>query len=236
MTEFFVASNIPHGYPLKLQKPSTASQRVRDTAEVYIMDSGIGDDVSNHDVLELATDLDADHVVAKDYLHDRERTTESILAFLDAYDDHACDADVFVPLQPPHDVHYRDLEGFDHYMLGGMAVDGFDDDERVDMVRRFRRVEPDAYVHALGVGGGLRFVSSVAGRGLVDSADAATPELAAMYGSVLDDNLRHNTVRIHSGDGARKRNTPLAEFNAWQIQDAWDREAEPAAYDWEMHT
>jgi len=43
--EVYIASNMPTDYPLKLQKPSTVSDRVRTTAETFILDSGIGETV-----------------------------------------------------------------------------------------------------------------------------------------------------------------------------------------------
>jgi len=222
----FVASAMPTDYPYKLQKPSTVSDRVRDTADCFIMDSGIGDDVSNSEVIELAITHDADYVVGKDFLHEHDRTTESVLEFLNLLDDSECDATPLIPLQPPYHRHYKQLEGFDHYVLGGMVVDDVTLQEKINWIKEFRQVEPDAYTHALGVGGGIRFVRQIAGRGLVDSVDCSTPERAAMFGCVLDDELRQNECRVWNGDGASKRNIPLAEFNSWQIADVWERESE----------
>jgi cytochrome c oxidase assembly factor CtaG len=82
----------------------------------------------------------------------------------------------------------------------------------------------DAYIHALGVGGGMEFIKSVAGSGWIDSVDCSTPEMAAMFGRVMDAQLRQKPVRIASGEGVAKRNTALADFNSWQIHDAWERE------------
>jgi len=225
MTRVFVASNIPTAYPYKLQKPSTVNQRVRDTAEVFIMDSGIGDDVSNAEVLDLAHEYDAEFVIAKGYLHDQERTTESVRAFMDLYADHECEAWPLIPLQPPYDEHYQQLSEFGWYVLGGMATEDVALSDKLEWIHDFRRVEPDAYAHGLGVGGGIQFVKAVAGTGLLDSVDCSTPEQAAMFGSVLDDDLRQLEVREKNGEGVAKRNTALATFNSWQVQDVWDREA-----------
>lgn len=225
MTRVFVASNLPTAYPHKLQKPSTVSDAVRESAEQFIMDSGIGNqDLTNGDVLDLAEEYDAEYVVAKDYLHDRPRTTDSVREFADIYPDHDCTATPMIPLQPPHADHYEavaDLD-IDHYVLGGMATPDVSDDEIVRHIRDFRRAAPDVYAYALGIGGGRNLVSRLHGRGLVDSIDCATPELAAANGCVLDAELRQREVRIMNGDGARRRNLPLAEFNSWQIHDAWN--------------
>jgi len=47
-----------------------------------------------------------------------------------------------------------------------------------------------------------------------------------MFGSVLTETLRQEEVLAHSGgDGKSKRTYPLAEFNSWQVHDAWENEA-----------
>lgn len=226
MTEVYIASNLPTNYPRKLQKPSTVNDAVRDSASSFIFDSGIGDDVSNDEVLDLAHDYDADYVIAKDYLHNIPRTTESVREFFELYDDHPCTATPMVPLQPPHSDHYHDLQGHSHYVLGGMATEDTDADDAIRWIRDAAQVIPDdAHIHALGVGGGKQIASTLAGTGVVDSIDCSTPELAASYGCILDAQLRQREIRIHSGEGARQRNVPLASINSWQIQDYWRAKA-----------
>lgn len=244
MTDVYVASNIDTAYPRKLQKPSTVNDAVRDSAETFIFDSGIGDDTTNREVLDAAHTYNADYVVAKDYLHDRPRTTDSIRAFFAEYETHSCTATPLVPLQPPHARHYDELTDalgtFDHYVLGGMAVPEVTTAEQIRYIRAFDRVvHDDAYVHALGVGGGREFVETVAPLGILDSVDCATPEIAAANGRVIDADLRQKEVREYNGEGARKRNRPLAAFNSWQLQDVWERERtkarkteQTAANDW----
>lgn len=221
----FVASAMKTEYPYKLQKPSTVSGGVRETAEEFIFDSGIGDDVSNEEVLFTADDYNADWVVAKDYLHDQNRTTESVTEFLDLYEDHGFNFTPLIPLQPPFDEHYRELPGFEHYVLGGMALESVNVTQQYRWIRDFRKVEPDAYAHGLGVGGGIEFVQRFAGKELLDSVDCATPEMAAQFGAILDERLRQKQVRVMNGEGASKRNKALAEFNSYQIQDVWERES-----------
>jgi len=224
--EFYVASNIAHDYPLVLQKPATASTNIRETAETYILDSGIGDDTDPHEILDLSATLDADFVIADDELHDQAATTRNVRRFEDLHAEHDTDATLMTPLQPPHAEHYYDLPDRSHYCLGGMAGGDVSDEQAIAWIRRFRQVAgPDPYVHALGIGGGIGVVRALAGTGLVDSVDAATPEVAAFHGNVLGPQLRRRSVQIHSGEGNSRRVTPLAEFNCWQIRDAWNREA-----------
>jgi len=227
MTEIYVASAMPTDYPNKLQKPSTVSDRVRDTAGSFILDSGIGnDDLTNADVLDMAAEYDADYVIAKDYLHDQQRTTESVHKFLELYPDHECTATPMIPLQPPHHEHYQDLPGHSHYVLGGMVADDISTNERVTWIRRFDDVSGDCYTHGLGIGGGSGIMHAYAGTDVLDSVDCSTPEQAAMFGKVLDQNLRQDEVLAHSGgEGKSNRTYPLAEFNSWQIADAWENTA-----------
>jgi len=218
---------MPTAYPHKLQKPSTVSERVRDTAETFIFDSGIGnDELTNADVLDMADEYDAEYVVAKDYLHDQPRTTESVKKFFEIYPDHPCTATPLIPLQPPHHKHYQDLPDHDHYVLGGMVDQSISTRQRIRWIEKFDRVSHDCYTHGLGIGGGSGIMQSFAGSGVLDSVDCSTPEQAAMFGKVITDGLRQDEVLAHGGgEGKSNRTYPLAEFNSWQIQDAWDAEA-----------
>lgn len=230
----FVASAMPTSYPHKLQKPSTLSPRVRDTADEYIFDSGIGDDTTTREVLDDAHRVDADYVVAVDELHDLETTTENAYQFLAEHDDHPCTATPLIPVQcnPRRNVwhadHLGELPDHSHYVLGGMVDQEVSEREKIQSVREFREaVGPDAYVHGLGIGGGIEFVSKVAGTGWLDSVDCSTPEMAAKDGRVLDDRLRQRSEMVFpGGEGRCKRTYPLAEFNSWQVRDVWVREAE----------
>jgi len=216
---------MPTSYPKKLQKPSTISDRVRNTAETFILDSGIGDDVSNQEVIELAEDYEPEYVIPKDYLHEQTATTESVREFMTLFTQSYATAKPLIPLQPPFDKHYKDLSGYDRYVLGGMADASIDTAKQIEWIRDFRRVAPDVYAHGLGVGGGIEFVQKVAPTSLLDSIDCSTPEQAAQFGSVLDERLRQQQVRVMSGEGASKRNYALGEFNSYQLQDVWDRES-----------
>lgn len=220
----YIASNLATTYPSKLQKPSTVNAPVRETSDDFILDSGIGDQVTNRQVLDLAHKYEADYVIAKDYLHNQTETTASVNEFLELHEQHACEATPLVPLQPPHADHYESLSGHDHYVLGGLSVDCVSTTDAINHIKEAaQRLPEKTHIHALGVGGGIEFVQSVAGTGWLDSVDCSTPEMAAMFGKVLDDRLRQQTVRIADGEGVSKRNIPLADFNSWQVYDAWHR-------------
>jgi len=221
--DIYVASNMPYSYPYKLGKPRHADNRTRDSCATWIMDSGIGDDTTNEQVLDLAEKFDADFVVPCDELHDQEATTEAVLEFMELWDDHSCRATPLIPLQPPHAEHYKDLEGFGAYVLGGMAGPDVSSSEAVKYIRDFRRdAGYSPYVHALGVGGSMTLVRAVANNpDLIQSVDCSTPEQAAINGSVIDSRLKQQPISIMTGDGSGCGRYDLAQTNVMQLNDAY---------------
>lgn len=232
-TRVYVASDMVTDYPFKLQKPSTKSMKVRESSDVYIADSGIGDDTTNRDVIRWATEYNADYVIPCDVLHDFESTTNNVYQFLDIYEWYECDATPLIPVQCDpdngkwHTDHLPQLPNTNNYVLGGMALPEISTREKINSIREFRnKVGEDAYVHGLGVGGGMEFVSKVAGEGLLDSIDCSTPEQSAMFGCILDKRLRHKEImEFNGGEGRTLRVQPLAQLNSFQLQDVWDRES-----------
>lgn len=229
--DIYVASAMPYPYPYKLMKPEHAEQRVADTCDTLIMDSGIGDDTTNRQVLELAQKYDADFVVPCDELRDQTATTEAVHDFLEVYDDMDVRATPLIPLQPPYDEHYRDLSGHYAYVLGGIAFDEdgnqVDPRKQVAELQQFRReAGPEPYAHALGVGGSMTVVNALANNpNLVQSVDCSTPEQAAINGSVIDAQLKQKSIEILTGDGSAAGRYALAETNAYQLNDAYTKAA-----------
>lgn len=222
----FVASNMPTDYPMKLQKPSTVAPGVRQTAETFILDSGIGDDVSNDELVALSEKYEPDYLVAKDELHDIDTSIENTLELLDR----EYVGEIMIPLQPDYVTHYNRLAeriNADRYkyVLGGMAVPSVSTADAIKWIKRFSN-HTDVYTHALGIGGGIEIVEALSGTGLVDSIDCSTPEQAAINGCVLDQRLRQKEVMSFAGGKGRKhRQYPLANFNSYQTRDVWEREA-----------
>jgi len=222
--DVYVASNMPYPYPFKLGKPRHQSHRIRETCKTFIQDSGIGDETTNKDVLELAKDYDAEYVVPCDELHNQDATTDAVMGFLELYDDADVDADVLIPLQPPYDEHYRELPDFDAYCLGGIAFD-YTAREQVEALHKFRNVAGNhPYAHALGVGGSMTVVRAVANNpDMIQSVDCSTPEQAAMNGKVLDAELGQRQIEILTGEGSSTGRYSLAETNAYQLNDAYTK-------------
>ena len=220
--DIYVASNMPYPYPYKLGKPRHQTPKIRESCTTWIQDSGIGDDTTNAEVLELAAEYDADFVVPCDELHDQPATTEAVHEFLELYDDSDVRATPMIPLQPPYDQHYRQLPDHAAYMLGGIAFD-YSAREQVEAIQTFRTEAGDApYAHALGVGGSMTVVRAVANNpSLVQSVDCSTPEQAAINGSVIDAQLKQKPIEIMTGDGSSAGRYSLAETNAYQLNDAY---------------
>jgi len=232
----YAASDKPTAYPYKLQNPSTVSDRVRKSADEFILDSGIGDDTTNGDVLDLAHEHDADFVIPCDILHEFKATADNVTEFFDLYAGHPCEATPMIPVQcdPQNGRWHRDhlpmLPDADIYALGGMSVPEVSTSEIITTIERFRDAVGDGpHIHALGIGGGFEIIRRIGGTGLLDSVDCSTPEQAAMNGAVINANGRQQEVLIFTdSDGKNKRTIPLAEFNSWQIADAWNRASKPS--------
>jgi len=224
--DIYVASNMPYPYPYKLGKPKHQTHSIRDSCTTWIQDSGIGDDTTNADVLQMADEYDADFVIPCDELHDQQATTQAVREFMDLYESSDCRATPFIPLQPPYDEHYQDLPDYPAYCLGGIAFD-YSPSEQVAAIESFRDAAgPEPYAHALGVGGSMTFVRYVANNpDAVQSVDCSTPEQAAINGSIIDAQLRQKSISILTGDGSSPGRYSLAETNAYQLADAYTRAA-----------
>lgn len=220
--DVYVASNMPYEYPYKLVKPEHVTPKVAQSCETLIMDSGIGnDEVSNADVLDLAHKHNADMVVAKDYLSDQPRTTESINRFIEEWWRHETSATPLIPLQPDHAKHYTDVPKAYHYLLGGMAFD-YDTSEIINAVESFRETAgPGPYVHLLGVGANPRLMEWLARNPeYVQSIDCSTPEQCAINSNIYDVSLRQRDYQIRGGEGSSQTRYMLAQHLAYTLNDA----------------
>lgn len=136
--KIFIASyNSRYWYPYRLQHAGNASELLLDGCLESMIDSNINDpETSNREILQRATELNADYVIPKDYFGDQTRTTESTHEFLEIYKEHECRAKVILPLQPPYDSHFEEHSGFSHFALGGISRT--DPDSQIDRIREFR--------------------------------------------------------------------------------------------------
>lgn len=174
----FIASYIPrYWYPYRLQHAGKARDWVKDESLEVIVDSAImEEEIGNTETLDRAHELHADYVVPNDTLDDQDATTQAVREFVTEYESHPCTATPLIPLQPPYDEHYRELDGFSHYVLGGIAMAS--PKEQLREIHRFRE-EAGRYVyaHGLGLGASLTMIRGLReDPTLLDSFDLSTPE------------------------------------------------------------
>lgn len=188
----YAASSLKHPWPYRLQNAAECYPASFWRSQDRILDSAIGEDLSNQEVLDHAVERHATAVVAKDYLGDHEATTESIEEFADLHDPERHPR-AYIPLQPPYDEHvaevYTIIENshLDHrYMLGGLA--NASPSRRIEELLSFRKeVGPGPEAHGLGWGLDDQLVVTLREEpGLLDSVDNSSPSQAAQNGQVLD--------------------------------------------------
>jgi len=194
--DIYAASSLKHPWPYRLQNAAECYPASFWRSQDRILDSAIGEDLSNEDVLDHAIERYATAVVAKDYLHDQDATTESIREFISLHDpEHHPRA--YIPLQPPFDEHVREVypiieeSHLDHrYMLGGLA--NAEPARRIDELLAFRaEVGSEPIAHGLGWGLDDELVAAVRDEpSLLDSVDNSSPSQAVQNDQILDKHWR----------------------------------------------
>lgn len=165
-------------WPWRMQPCHEADKRHRNACEKFILDSSFQDEsITNIDVLDKAYTINAEMCVLADVWHDKDATVDAILEGLELVDDHPFDGGILVPLQPPHDECYLELEGqgIDVFAVGG--VKDKPDEERIEAARSVRRVAgPEPHIHGLGYGATDGIVKALQkDPDLLDSIDYSTP-------------------------------------------------------------
>lgn len=215
----YIASYIPrYWYPYRLQHAEKARPWVKDESLEVIMDSAIGDSaVGNVEVLDRAHELNADYVIPADTLHDQAATTAAVGEFMDIYKTHACRARPLVPLQPPYERHYEDLDGFTHYVLGGMAM--ADPSEQLEGIRRFREAAGfGVYAHGLGLGASLPLIKKLREEPrLLDSLDLSTPEKLIRGEKIADKTWKQRPYEYARGERSSSVRAQFASAIALQL-------------------
>jgi len=207
--------------PYGLAPPSDTdrgARRVNPSSWSFIMDSKIGDDdVTNEDLIEAAADLDPqpEYVVPKDYLHDPERTSESVREFMDLYEESSLTSEVIIPLQPTsagspenpdmkspnydHSDHYDTLKdefvGVSTWGLGG--VKEADTSIQMNAAKAFRKHVREfprgPRLHMFGAGASVEFVRTIRQNPrLIQSADCATITRQLISGRMVDKYLDYS--------------------------------------------
>lgn len=181
-------------YPYRVQSVKYISPTVLREAEKNIIDSAIGEEYSNDDVL---TEVDShSHVaiVPADVIGDNEQTIEKIIDIVER-----SESDVIVPIQSSTDGewHTSTVEtkqmiadyGFEDrvfsYAVGGVKDLSFD--EQKTATEEVRGVlDSDDDLHLFGAGCSKRWVKFVRqNRDMIDSLDVSTPMRATIGGKYI---------------------------------------------------
>lgn len=194
--DIYAASSLKHPWPYRLQNAAECYPASFWRSQDRILDSAIGEDLSNEDVLDHAIERHATAVVAKDYLHDADATTESVREFVELHEPERHPR-AYIPLQPPYDEHVREVypiieeSHLDHrYMLGGLA--NAEPARRIDELLTFRaEVGSEPTAHGLGWGLDDELVAAVRDEpSLLDSVDNSSPSQAVQNDQILDKHWR----------------------------------------------
>lgn len=184
--------NSRYSWPRRLVSAKEARPGVADTSETLIVDSVINDPYyAVNDVLDAATRLDAEYVIGKDWPAFADPEGEGVPALdshgwtVSKYQEHECNAELVVPLQPPFErqtVRALRHRGVEHFALGGLRDRS--GAEQVRQIRAFRDIAGyEVNAHGLGVGTSLELLAALREsvtedpqHPLLDSFDISTPE------------------------------------------------------------
>lgn len=204
-------------YPYRLVPVDRITDRMRKASTQLMIDSTIGDPhITNESVIEKAIEYDAQYVVPKDYWGEIEETHESIIEFLNIYDDTGCGATVIFPLQPPHQEHfekYRDFyEGVSHIAVGGVKEESTE--AQVKAIKKTRNIiGPHKHLHGLGMGASKHLIDTLnANPNLLDSFDTSTFEQLPGFGKVADSEWKQRQISLPQGNDIFTLNAVLTEF------------------------
>ena len=215
----FVASYLDrYWYPYRLQHAGKAREWAKDESLEVILDSAImEEEIGNTETLDRAHELNADYVIPNDTLGDQAATTDAVHEFVEEYEDHPCTATPLIPLQPPYDVHYRELDQFSHYVLGGIAAS--DPKTQLREIRRFRdEAGRYVYAHGLGLGASLKLIRALRDDStLLDSLDLSTPEKVIRGEKLPDKSWQQREFQYPRGENSSTVRCAYASAVALQL-------------------
>jgi len=165
-------------WPWRMHPPKEATRGYRNACERYIIDSDpLDDSVTATDVLDTAHRLGAEVASLQDVYQDKEGTVESLLRGFEAYDDHAFDGELLLPLQRPYAECWRELGEPKEHLLGIGGLKDATVADRLAATESLRSAvgsEPHIHGFGWGVHGGLaqRIREEP---DLLDSIDYSTP-------------------------------------------------------------
>ena len=153
-------------FPWRMNKAHAKEGTHEDMCDNFALDSNFKDDsVTNVDVLDLATELNADAVVLADVYQDADATVAALRDGISLVADHAYDGEIILPLQPPHVESAKrlrdDVIGIDVWW----AIGGLKDAptaKKLKVARQLRDTLGDEeHIHGLGFGVTDRLAAAV---------------------------------------------------------------------------
>jgi len=230
----FGASYICSPYPYLLQHIDECYNVASRRSHTFILDSKISDeDITNEEVLAKAVSMQEagappTYVVPKDYLWQQDRTTESVVEFLELWERLHEAGDLIsqplIPLQPTADTsgdsptvypthgdHYEDMVeavepwreeyDLDYWVIGGVAKAG--PERQVEALKEAREAILESIdLHGLGMGGSLQLVKLLREEAPVRSIDLSSPGQQVQNARIFDKQLKTHEYYYLRGDFA----------------------------------
>lgn len=198
--QLFTATNTAMlEYPYVVGHPNEKSPTLSSQANMYVMDSGIGDSAfDNDDVIEAAESVNADVVVPKDVLHDTRETTAAVVDMAARVDN--TDMTMWVPTQSDGRLtrvqHYQEIADElsdmglsirDYRVAVGGIRDETIEDQILECVTLNSRTPEQQEIHAFGCGFHSDWVAALRHQpSLVDSIDTSSVARYVNNGSSID--------------------------------------------------
>lgn len=208
-------------YPYRMQPVKHASPTTCDESEKHILDSSIGKNFGNDDVIEKAEYLDCDIVVPADVIGDHKKTVDKVLDMLERCEKHGLQT--LVPIQGDSPNEYKTnaadmmdtindhgYQSFvDRYAVGGIKDESTD--VQTDCVdAAYSGIEQP--VHAFGAGFSPHWIIYIRNNhNKVMSIDMSTPMYAGRANNFIKFNAKHISNEKPRGKHVSFTNARLAE-------------------------
>jgi hypothetical protein len=228
--QLFTATNTAMmEYPYVLGRVGESSPTLSAQADIYIMDSGIGDDTETSDVVAVATKHDADIVVPCDVLGNQVETTEKTIEMLTQTED--MDVSVMIPLQENTNnsrvAHYqqtRDTANEYGFSIDDnpIAVGGVKDSGSVTQISEAialrNAVGDNTHIHVFGGGATADWIATMRRcPDLIDSCDSSSISSYIINGHMINHKLDTVSFEIPRGSNSTALTTWLREFTLYYL-------------------
>lgn len=203
------SGNSRYFWPYRLNPVGEATPGRRRQCLTFMLDSGFNndDETTNSDLIEAAEKYTPTFIIPNDVIGDPEATAEEVADFFERADAADLNATPLIPIQPPHQEHYRLLQAeypeqarHSHFCLGGMR--DWDAEQQIAAIRQFREAAGwNCHVHALGLGGSLTLIREFRETPqLIDSLDLSTADRCTTSGKLPDKTWEPCEFKLPQGE------------------------------------